>query len=84
FLDGLQTKTYDAIILDVFIPDMNGLEILKSLQAQPSFTTPILIYSQTNSREIVIQTLSLGAKGYLTKPQKPQVIVAKTMEILNS
>lgn len=84
FLDGLQSKTYDAIVLDVFIPDMNGLEILKSLQAQPSFTTPILIYSQTNSREIVIQTLSLGAKGYLTKPQKPQVIVAKTMEILNS
>ena len=84
FLQGLQTKTYDAIILDVFIPDMNGLEILKSLQAHPSFRTPILIYSQTNSRETVIQTLSLGAKGYLTKPQKPQAILAKTMEILNS
>lgn len=84
FIEGLQHKTYDAIILDVFIPDMNGLEILQSLQAQPEFKTPILIYSQTNSRETVIQTLSLGAKGYLTKPQKPQVIVAKTMEILNS
>ena len=83
FLDAIENnQVFDLIILDIFIPDLNGLEILKRLQKM-SFKTPVIIYSQATLRESVIQALSLGASSYLVKPQKPDVIVQKALEILN-
>ncbi len=82
FLASIQKMVYDIIILDIYIPDIYGYDILKELKAR-NIQTPILIYSQATNREAVVQTLSLGAKSYLVKPQKPDVIVKKAIEVLN-
>ncbi|MBP5753447.1 MAG: response regulator, partial [Treponema sp.] len=74
---------FDVIIMDLFLGDVNGLDILRNLQRQ-GFTTPIIIYSQASSKEVVIQSLSLGARTYLVKPQKPAVIIQKALSVLNS
>jgi len=60
---------------------LSGFDILAKLQRQ-GLRTPILVYSQASSREAVIQALSLGAKSYLAKPQKPAVIIQKALDVL--
>lgn len=83
FLQASSKEEFDVIILDLYLSDINGLDILRNLQRQ-GFTTPIIIYSQATSKEVVIQALSLGAKTYLVKPQKPAVIIQKALSVLNS
>ncbi len=78
-----EKKEYDLTILDLFIPDMDGFTILKSLQNH-SYSKPIIIYSQATQKEAVLQAMTLGAKSYLVKPQKPAVIVGKALEILRN
>lgn len=81
FLNSIPTHKYDIIILDIFIPDMNGFDILHNLQHR-NYDSPILIYSQATNKEYVIQALTLGAKNYLVKPQKPGIVVSSAFEIL--
>lgn len=83
FLKAVIThQNFDLVILDIYIPDMDGFGILRTLQRQ-NFTSPVIIYSQAMQKETVIQALGLGAKAFLVKPQKPQAIVKKALEILN-
>ncbi|MBO4320017.1 MAG: response regulator [Treponema sp.] len=83
FVEAIAKEQFDVIIMDLFLGDVNGLDILRNLQRQ-GFTTPIIIYSQASSKEVVIQSLSLGARTYLVKPQKPAVIIQKALGVLNS
>ena len=76
-------KEFDIVVLDLYLPDMDGISILKTL-LQRNYQTPILIYSKSSSKEVVLQALSLGAKSYLVKPQKPGAILNKALEILHS
>ena len=83
FAEAVAKSQFDVIIMDLFLGDVNGLDILRNLQRQ-GFTTPIIIYSQASSKEVVVQSLSLGARTYLVKPQKPAVIIQKALGVLNS
>ncbi len=82
FAQAIQTKNYDLAILDIFMQGVSGYDILKQLRTRER-QIPAIVYSQAVQREYVIQALSLGAKGYLAKPQKPEVIVKKAMEVLH-
>ncbi len=82
FAQAIQTKNYDLAILDLFMQGVSGYDILKRLQGMER-KIPVIVYSQAVQREYVIQALSLGAKGYLAKPQKPEVILRKAMEVLH-
>ena len=73
---------YDLIVLDIFMPGISGFDTLKKLQ-DVSDVPPIIVYSQAVQKEAVIQALSLGAKRYLVKPQKPEIIVQKSIELLH-
>ena len=81
FLNSIPEHVYDIIILDLFIPDMSGFDILNNLQRR-SYDTPILIYSQATNKDYVIKALTMGAKNYLVKPQKPGTIVSTAFEML--
>lgn len=83
FLNDMDNQTFDIVILDILMPDMNGFDLLKLLKSK-NYTTPIIVYSQLIQREAVVQSLTLGAKSYLIKPQRPDAIINKTMEILHT
>ena len=82
FLQSANVTSYNLIVLDIFMPGISGFDILKMLY-QRRTTTPILVYSQVAQREVIVQSLSLGAKSYLIKPQKPEVVIQKALEILH-
>ena len=82
FLTGVNKYKYDLIILDILMPGISGFDTLRRLQVLPNIA-PIIVYSQAVQKEMAVQALSLGAKSYLIKPQKPEVIIQKAKELLN-
>lgn len=69
-IDALEyglTGQYDGIILDIMMPGMNGMEVLKSLRKQ-RIGTPILMLTAKAEIEDRIEGLDYGADDYLTKP----------------
>ena len=84
FMEAVNAKQkFDVIILDIFIPDIDGFSILSNLQRQ-NYPAPVIVYSQATQKEYVIQSFTMGAKGFLVKPQKPSVILQKAVEVLNA
>lgn len=68
--DGLAyglTGLYDCIILDIMLPKMNGIDVLRSLRRQ-RIHTPILLLTARSDVEDKINGLDSGADDYLTKP----------------
>ena len=59
-------ENYDAIVLDIMLPELDGLEVLKRLRAQKS--TPVLLLTARVSVEDKVAGLELGADDYLSKP----------------
>ncbi len=73
----LATKqAYDAIILDITMPELNGLDICKNLRAE-GILTPILILSGNTEKLSIIRGLELGADDYLIKPFSHNELVAR-------
>ena len=66
--------TFDAIVLDLQMPGMNGVEFLKGLQQRPRHRdTPVVIAtSETESSELLREARRLGVAGVVKKPWKPQ------------
>lgn len=61
------TGTYDAIVLDLMLPDRTGEEICRHLRAMKN-NTPIIILTAVSNTESKVTMLDLGADDYLTKP----------------
>lgn len=66
---------YDLIILDVMLPEMNGLEVLKNLRT--SSNTPVIMLTARGDEVDRILGLELGADDYLPKPFSPRELVAR-------
>lgn len=65
----LESNCYDVVILDVMLPDINGIEICRRLRAAGNFV-PVLMLTALNSSENVVNGLNTGADDYMTKPFK--------------
>jgi DNA-binding response OmpR family regulator len=65
--DKISGNEYDCIILDISLPDGNGMNLIKTLKSNQSHDG-ILVLSARNSIDDKIQGLELGADDYLTKP----------------
>ena len=63
----LHTQQYALVILDLSLPKMDGLEVLKRLRARGS-KTPVLILTARGGLQDRVQGLNLGADDYLAKP----------------
>lgn len=82
--DGLEIGRlyeYDIIILDLGLPDMDGLDVLRQLRAGRN-QTPVLILSGLDDTDRKIKSLGLGADDYLTKPFEKGELVARLHAII--
>ncbi|MCP8969442.1 response regulator transcription factor [Ectobacillus ponti] len=72
---------YDAIVLDVMLPGMDGFEILKSLRSD-SIQTPVLFLTARDSLEDRVKGLDYGGDDYLTKPFQAPELQARIRALL--
>ena len=81
FLKFYTDDKFDLIILDILIADKTGLSLLQTLQKKPH-APPVIVYSASSQRELIVKTLASGAKTYIVKPQKPGTLVQKSLAVL--
>jgi len=67
---------YDVIVLDLMLPSMDGLSIIKALRAE-KFETPIIVLTAKASTEDKVECLLAGADDYLTKPFVLEELLAR-------
>ncbi len=83
FLDYLKKNTPDVVILDLMLPDIDGLEICKQVRALNSTAEVAIIMLTAKSEEVdKILGLELGADDYVTKPFSPKELVARIKAVL--
>ncbi len=89
FLDGkgffeyLHKKTPDLIILDLMLPDIDGLDICKKLRKSNEYSSVAIIMLTAKSEEMDrIIGLELGADDYVTKPFSPKELVSRVKAVL--
>jgi two-component system chemotaxis response regulator CheY len=74
-LERLASEQVGLILSDINMPNMDGLEFLKIVKANPTWKgVPILMVTTEGSQDKVIQALQLGANGYVKKPFTPEQI----------
>lgn len=83
FLPALKEGEFDLIFLDLMMPDVNGFAVLKYIKDN-QITTPVIVLSALSRKESVVKALDFGIKSYMIKPLKPNGLIAKTREVLNT
>jgi sigma-B regulation protein RsbU (phosphoserine phosphatase) len=77
-LEQIRQRTFDLVLLDVLLPDMSGLDVLRKLREQYSATElPVVMATGQNQSSDVVEALRLGANDYLTKPFDYPVVLAR-------
>jgi DNA-binding response OmpR family regulator len=73
----LRGNSYDLIILDLMMPNVDGFTILESMRRTSDLKIPVLIASARTDKEAVLRVKELKAAGYLTKPVSEQQMIEK-------
>ena len=81
FLADYKAEKFNLVVLDVVLPDNTGLNVLAQLRREFN-SPPVIVYSPPLQREWVVKILQSGAKTYIVKPQKPNVLVQKSLSLL--
>jgi two-component system phosphate regulon response regulator OmpR len=79
-LEALEQATYDAVILDVMLPDIDGFEICRRIRVRAP--TPILMLTARGEDTDRIVGLEIGADDYLPKPFNPRELQARIRAIM--
>jgi two-component system, chemotaxis family, chemotaxis protein CheY len=82
-LDLLRSHWVDVILTDINMPTMDGEALLKVLEADDSLNTiPVIVISTDSTQHRVQSMLTLGAKGYVTKPFLPETLREEIEKVL--
>ena len=73
----------DLILLDVMIPDISGIDIARSIRANPTTESiPIIMFTARSQVDDKVEGLEAGADAYITKPARPRELFAQVNSIL--
>jgi CheY-like chemotaxis protein len=77
-LEKISATLYDMVLLDIMMPRMTGIDVLKNVRAlqTPQKSTPIFIITNLGQQNVIEEAFKLGMDGYILKSQvTPQQIV---------
>ena len=77
-LQAAARSKYDLILLDLMMPDMNGLEVLARLKADPAVQhIPVMMISALDEIDSIVTCIEAGAEDYISKPFDPVLLSAR-------
>ena len=80
-LEYLENGSYDGVILDVMMPKLDGISVLKKIRAKGN-QVPVLILSAKSALEDKVLGLDCGADDYLTKPFATKELLARVRAMM--
>jgi len=75
------TREWDAIVLDIMLPGLDGLSIVRGLRER-NITTPVILLTARNELNERIEGLNMGSDDYLTKPFYVEELVARLQALI--
>ncbi|MFT5287714.1 MAG: DNA-binding response OmpR family regulator [Planctomycetota bacterium] len=75
-MEKLRTETYDLMVLDLMLPGMSGLDILRTLREEDRDVRVVILSAMADERD-VLRGFELGADDYVAKPFSPRELVAR-------
>ncbi len=77
-LDKIRARSYDLVLLDIMMPEMNGYQLLERVKQDPEYRNlPIIVISAIDDVESIVRCIKLGAEDYLPKPFNPSILKAR-------
>ena len=84
-LELIAKEDFDAVILDINMPRMNGLEFLQKIRENDAFASiPVIMLTTEGQDEDKDKAIALGATAYIVKPFKPTQLLALIEKIFPS
>jgi DNA-binding response OmpR family regulator len=77
FMRALARESFDILIIDWMLPDINGDEVVSWVRQNLDWPVPVLFVTQRDSEQDVVRALELGADDYMAKPAKRFELVAR-------
>jgi DNA-binding response OmpR family regulator len=75
-------NSYDAIVLDLMLPDMDGIEVCRALRSEEGITAPVLMLTARDTLEDKLLGFDSGADDYLVKPFDLEELVARLRSLM--
>jgi two-component system, sensor histidine kinase and response regulator len=77
-LQKLSQNTYDVVLLDIMMPQLSGLDVLRSIRASSDLSElPVVLISAVDEKSEVARGIRLGANDYITKPVDMDIVQAR-------
>jgi len=77
-LEMLRADTFDLVLLDIMMPEMDGYEVLRNLKSEEVLShIPIIMISALSELDSVVRCIEMGAEDYLPKPFNPTLLKAR-------
>ncbi len=81
-LEACQNRDFDAILLDWYMPVMNGIDFLRAMRALPNGQGPVVVFCTTeNDISNIQEAIEAGANEYVMKPFDSEIIQAKFAQV---
>ena len=82
-LEALEDHSFDAILLDILMPGIDGLEVLRQVKGDSRmWRTPVIVISAVDETSSIVRCLELGAEDFVSKPFDPVVLRARINAVL--
>jgi DNA-binding response OmpR family regulator len=82
-LERLRARRFDLVLLDILMPEMDGVEVLRQVKADPELAhIPVLMLSALDELDAVVHCIELGAEDYLPKPFPAAILQARVQACL--
>lgn len=81
-LAALEERKPALVVLDLMLPQIDGLEIMRRLRAEPTTNVPVIMLTARSQETDRIYGLEIGADDYVTKPFSPAELVARVRAVL--
>lgn len=82
-MSSIEKKAPDLILLDIMLPEMDGLEVCRQVKSNAKTKPiPIIMLTAKGEESDIVAGLELGADDYITKPFSPRVLIARIKAVL--
>lgn len=82
-LEYLQQSVYDAVVIDLMLPGMDGLELIRQIRSNPATRNlPCLAITAYHTSRVKQDAIEMGFDGYFSKPLQPESFVDRLQQLL--
>jgi DNA-binding response OmpR family regulator len=82
FVRNIKHDSFDALILDWLVPDMDGFEVLRWVRENFEWSIPIIFVTAKDEEDDIVRALEEGADDYVVKPAKQRELVARLNAVI--